>query len=103
MRNASYTWRWRTLRRLLPRWYADRYSTELLQTHLDAAAPRFWSRLTADVVLTSLQLRITGEKEPMRALIGLAARGLARTPGFTLTVVLTLGLGIGATLTLFMV
>ena len=103
MPEAMSTWRWRILRRLLPRWYAERYSTELLQTHLDAAAPGFWWRLSADVLLTSIQLRIIGEREPMRALIGLAARGLARTPGFTLTVVLTLGLGIGATLTLFMV
>jgi putative ABC transport system permease protein len=103
MHNAISTWRWHILRRLLPRWYADRYSSELLQTHLDGATPGFWWRLTTDVVLTSIQLRIAGEREPMRALIGQAARGLARTPGFTMTVVLTLGLGIGATLTLFMV
>ena len=39
--------------------------------------------------------------EPLRRDLSLAARGLARTSGFTAAVVLTLALGIGGTTTMF--
>src|SRR5688500_5761387 len=103
MADPVRSWRWRFLRGLLPGWYAERYGEDVLQAHAESGRGWFWWRLTIDVVLTSIQLRLTGGREPMRALIAFVARGLARTPGFTVTVVLTLGLGIGATLTLFVV
>src|SRR5687768_3331490 len=99
MADPVRSWRWRVLHGLLPRWYAERYAAEVLRAHAESGRRWFWWRLTIDVVLTSIQLRLSDGREPMRALIGLAARGLARTPGFTVTVVLTLGLGIGTTLT----
>ena len=114
---------WRVLLRLLPAWYAERYAGDLWQTHAEAHAARgrggwFWARVTWDMLLTSVQLRsdalidagrrshphgMAASADVLRQQVLYAVRNLRRSPGFTLTVVLTLGLGIGATATLFAV
>lgn len=109
---------WRVLRRLLPGWYAAAYGDDVWQTHGELAGgargARFWLRLASDVVCTSVQLRaqsmlgrlhrvrhfgqgMVRMRQPLRH----ATRNLVREPAFALTVVMTLGLGIGATVTLF--
>jgi predicted permease len=108
---------WRILARLLPAWYADRYGSDIWQTHADAHAPAarglsFWLVVTWDVVLTSLQLR--GEavldkgrkprENPVSTLwfdLHMAMRKTVRRPGFSLAVVLLIALGVGSVTAVF--
>ncbi len=120
-RAPQHTRRWALLSRLLPNWYREAYGADLLRLHVerrgDAAGAVFWWQLTGDVLLTAAQLRIDSWKsarpESGRTLrrgwdvgrqhVRLALRGLARAPGFTLAVLITLVLGIGANATIFAV
>ena len=119
--DLAHTLRWRLLRRLLPRRYRESWGDALLEAHRERrnacgyGAFRFWRLLVFDVVLTSGRVWLdrvddaitsTGRVHIMDTLgynLRLAARGLARSPGFTIAVVLTLGLGLGANATLFTV
>lgn len=114
---------WRLLRSLLPRWYANLYAADLLNTHVEmrrrqsVSAVRLWAALTWDVLLTATQLRADAllRGSPDRAIqspttgahvrnqLRHAARSLARSPAFSMTIVLTLAIGMGATATLFTV
>ncbi|MGH7471180.1 MAG: ABC transporter permease, partial [Longimicrobiales bacterium] len=121
-RGPAQSRRWQWLQRLLPRWYRTAYAGELLRLHVDRAHGRknglaFWSHVFADVVVTSLQLRLDHARsaagattfapavlyDAARQNIRLALRGLLHARGFTLAVLLTLGLGLGANATLFRV
>src|SRR5687768_6737591 len=114
---------WRVLRRVLPRAYRDAWGDDVLQAHIDAQrasgnerGARFWRRVAGDVVMTSMRLRLDEWRDrqtPNRARVNvldllrynlrLSARGLAHSPGFTVAVVLTLALGLGANATIFTV
>lgn len=117
----SGTRAWRVLSRLLPRTYREAWAQDLWRTHRElrwgAGKGRvaFWLALVWDVVATSVRVRLDGlfgssgerrRKKRMDATqytVRLAARGLIRTPGFSLAVVLTLALGLGANATIFTV
>jgi putative ABC transport system permease protein len=94
--NASARlYRW--LLRLYPAAFRDEYGEEMTWTfeeHVRRDGPwRAWPRALADAVRTAArtQLDVTGRD------VRVAFRGLARTPSLTVTVVLVLALGIGAT------
>jgi putative ABC transport system permease protein len=110
---------WKVLSRLLPRRYRERYGRELLHLHSEGAkharGPLFWAAVAWDVLVTALQLRVdalrgtparaqverVGVFDTMRHCFMLARRALLHAPGFTIAVVLTLALGIGANSTMF--
>lgn len=111
---------WRLLRAMLPTRFAERYADQLMLTHVDRARAsragpvRFWIGLTADVLITSFQLRTdlraavstetAGRPRPgeiMSQTLRFAYRSLTRARGFSAAVILTMALGIGATATLF--
>jgi predicted permease len=112
---------WRLLRRLFPADYREQWSDEVLGTHVDAAGGevnargvRFWRGLAVDAVKTAVALRLDtvsgthtlrrsrrGMIDAVLYTVRLATRGLLRTPGFSLSVVVTLALGLGANVTIF--
>src|SRR5262245_36262948 len=120
-RLPEHTILWKLLRLLLPAWYRTAYGRELLRLHVQRNAGQlgmlFWLRLTGDVLLTSLQLRLDRWRnksttpnrsfaqvvDTARQHVHLALRGLLRSPGFTMAVLVTMVLGIGANATIFAV
>jgi hypothetical protein len=110
---------WKVLRRLLPPRYRERYGRELLHLHSvrarGAHGTRFWAGVAWDVLLTAVQLRVdalrgtsarrhverVGVFDTMRHCFLLARRSVLHAPAFTIAVVLTLALGIGANSTMF--
>src|SRR5262245_3118627 len=119
----------RTLRWLLclyPRWFRDECGDDLIQTYREvlrsgraAGTGRIalWAWLVKDAVVTGLKARFGSGAERRSkgtfemggaTLLGeivresrFAARALARSPLFTAAAVATLGLGIGATVSIF--
>jgi hypothetical protein len=113
---------WRLLRRVLPARFRARHGDDVLRAHVDRAGGdgaanglRFWCALAWDVLLTGFAVRFEGGREGAGNVPGrrvarldgvrhdlvLGARRLARQPAFALGVALTLGLGIGANVTMF--
>ena len=112
---------WRLLRLLFPAGYREEWADEVLRTHVDAAGGErtargaaFWGGLALDAMKTAVALRLeamagvdSGRRsrrsmfDAMSYTMRMALRGLVRTPGFSLSVVLTLALGLGANVTIF--
>ncbi|HEV8600476.1 MAG TPA: ABC transporter permease [Gemmatimonadales bacterium] len=109
----------RWLLRLYPAEFRERFGADLALVFRDAwrdAGPLAQGRLLLDVLLGGLRERIRPNSQPlipnpqslrpMRDLFAefrQALRSLARAPGFSLAVILTLGLGIGANTAIFSV
>lgn len=115
---------WRVLRRLLPAQWRARHGDDVLQVHVGLAGGEsrahgvaFWLRVTRDVILTTLQVRVDGLRGARAAAAGggagpgeailqsvrLALRALRRTPAFAVSVVAIFALGIAANVTMFRV
>lgn len=115
---------WRVLRLVLPRGFRDRRAKQVLETHVvlaggrrGARGVRFWVRVARDLLMTGLQLRldsrsghgrggartITSVLEVPGQVAFMAVRSLRRAPFFAASVVLILGLGIAANVTIFRV
>ena len=106
-------YRWRVLRRLLPKWYRTRFGEELWDMHERRAGGKrglaFWLRLTLDVLLTSVQSRLDRPVLPANDLTGGAStmdsvlqdiryafRALRHRKRMTVLALLTFGIGIGS-------
>ena len=112
--------RYRRLLSLLPDWYLREAVDELCQVFADEYADArrrgkwsvvaLWLRAVADTLLSApdlwwTSLRQNGREKMMGWMsdLGDGFKGLLRRPGFSLTVLLTLGIGIGATTTILSV
>lgn len=102
----------RLLLRLYPQGYRDRYGDEIegfvtQELRASGGGLGFWLRLIGDHLnaarLVRRRSRGTGRGETMFQDLKWAARSLARARGFALFAVLTLGLGVGATASVFTV
>ena len=119
----TFVWLYALLMRLLPRPHRTSYGAamrELLQARLEDAHAsggamllRHGTREIADLVVTVVRERLGGPRPGRVALpvsrnggdgamgVRLVVRSLLREPGFTLAIVLTLALGIGAATSIF--
>lgn len=107
---------------LLPRDFRERNGAEMEEVAEELSSRRAvvvghlgWFRACGDVVLTAIRIRVAGvvagsaRRRRPRASGGLpqdlrhAARALGKRPGFALVTAVVLGLGIGATTTIFSV
>ncbi len=116
----------RPLLRLFPAGFRQRHATDLVQLYRDLywapgrfAALRFLVRVAADALVCGVAARWDALTEPAPAFarrhtqgepmstflsdLRLTARSLSRRPGFTLAVVVTLALGLGANAGIFSV
>lgn len=96
--------RWyRRLLRLYPREFRDEFGGEMTRLYRDRGRDepwwRLWCSLVVDLVRTAPSEHLSMLAHDLRH----AWRGLRRTPVITATVVLTLGLGVGASTAVFSV
>ena len=102
-RNTSGERWYRRLLRLYPQEFRDEFGDEMTRLYRDRGRDepwwRLWCSLVVDLVRTAPSEHLSMLAQDLRH----AWRGLRRTPIITATVVLTLGLGVGASTAVFSV
>lgn len=122
---STAAWLYDGLLRTYPRQFRDEFGAEATcifeRLHAEAvvsgpvAVLRLWRRTVIDVVVAGLRERVASRsgREPPRHRrplvdsvardVRLSLRGIGRNPGFALTVIALIALGVGATTTIFSV
>src|SRR5688572_11903388 len=105
--------RWiRALLRLYPARFRERFGESMIAFHRervrDGIRPRGWVRIVLDHLAVAVAEHARGWVNGARhalpaAELGYALRALVRHPGFSLVVILTIGLGVGANAAIFSV
>ena len=96
--------RWyQRLLRLYPRDFRDEFGGEMARLYRDRGREERWWSLWSSLVVDLLRTAPSEHLSMLRQDLRHASRGLRRTPIITATVVLTLGLGVGASTAVFSV